>query len=123
MRWILCLLLLLPALAPGQEASQNELRAINAIASCLLTGLPQEWKRVEMFVELTAPLAASGDVQYFVTGTDDRRTSFAPCDEKLPVRALLEVREAQPPAQRGWKAARLVLEPGGEFRLSYDYPK
>jgi hypothetical protein len=114
---------MLSAPAAAQEPSHDEMRAINAIASCLLTGLPQEWKRVEMIVELTEPLAGIGDVQYLVTGADDRRAPFSPCDEKLPVRALLEVREAQPPAQRGWRTARLVLEPSGEFRLNYDYPK
>ena len=120
---VLYALLVLSAAAIGQEASQGEMHTINAIASCLLSGVPQQWKRVDMIVELEAPMAGAGKVQYLVTGADGQRAPFAPCDDQLPVRALLEARDAQPAEQRGWRSARLALEPSGDFRLNFDYPK
>jgi hypothetical protein len=119
---VLYALLLLSAVAIAQEASQVQMRTIDTIAACLLSGVPPQWKRVDMLVELEAPMAGAGKVQYIVTGADGQRAPFAPCDDQLPVRALLEAREAQPAEHRGWRAARLALEPSGDFRLNFDYP-
>ncbi len=120
---ILHALLLLSTAALGQETSQLQMNTVNAIASCLLSAVPQPWTRVDMIIELEAPMAGAGKVQYLVTGADGQRAPFAPCDDQLPVRALLQARDAQPAEQRGWRSARLALEPSGDFRLNFDYPK
>ena len=39
----------------------------------LLSGVPQQWKGVDMIVELEAPMAGAGKVQYLVTGADGLR--------------------------------------------------
>lgn len=122
---LLAIALAAPAAVTAQEASAAEQKAVSAIVECLLEGLPEDWRRVEMVVELAKPGAETGDVQYRVTrgDTPDQYESFTPCDVRKPARTLLDARKSQPAERRGWTGARLLLQRDGKFGLHYDYPK
>jgi hypothetical protein len=122
---VLCLALAAPGLSIAQEASPDETRAVSAIVECLVEGVPQDWVRVRMFVELEKPGAETGNVVYEVAREDapDKFEEFQPCDTRKPARLLLEARGSQAPERRGWNGARLLLQRDGKFGLSYDYPK
>ena len=114
-----------PAGALAQAASKAETRAVSTIVECLIQGVPEDWLRVEMIVELPKPLAESGDVLYLVTRAEaeDKQEPFTPCDVRQPARTLIEARKALPSSRRNWTAAKLVLLRDGKFGLNYDYPK
>ncbi len=98
---------------------------MSAIVECLVEGVPDDWRRVRMLVELEKPGADTGSVVYQVSRADtpDQFEEFQPCDVRKPARLLIEARSGQPPERRGWNAARLLLQSDGKFGLSYDYPK
>lgn len=114
-----------PLRAPAQEASKGETQVVQSVVECLATGLPDDWVRAEMIVELAKPGASTGDVQYLVArqGAEDKLEPYTPCDFRKPARTLLETRKSQPKARRGWTKARLVLQSDGKFSLNYEYPK
>ena len=114
-----------PGLAAAQAASKAETQAVTKIVECLVQGVPEDWQRVEMIVELAKPGAETGDVQYLVTRaeTADKPEPFTPCDLRQPVFTLLDARKALSPSRRNWTAAKLVLLRDGKFGLNYDYPK
>jgi hypothetical protein len=111
--------------AAAQEASIEETRAVTAIVECLVEGVPDDWARVRMLVELEKPGADTGSVVYQVARADapEEFKEFEPCDVRKPARLLLEARNSQSPERRGWNGARLLLQRDGKFGLSYDYPK
>lgn len=121
---IAALVMAAPA-AMAQPASKAETQVVSTIVECLVEGLPEDWERAEMIVELAKPGAESGDVQYLVARTESegRLEPFTPCDVRKPARALLDARKSQAPNRRGWTAAKLVLQRDGKFGLNYDYPK
>jgi hypothetical protein len=123
---------LLPALAlaatggaGAQEASKQETRVVQSIVECLVVGLPEDWVRAEMIVELAKPGASTGEVRYLVARKDaeDQLEPYTPCDFRKPARTLLETRNSQKPARRGWTGAKLLLQRDGKFAINYDYPK
>ena len=111
--------------AQAQVASKGETSAVQSIVECLIEGLPEDWVRAEMVVELSKPGAESGDVQYLAAREEapDKPEVFTPCDVRKPARTLIEARKRQAPSRRGWTTARLVLERDGKFALNYEYPK
>ena len=111
--------------ARAQQASKAETQAVSSIVECLAEGLPEDWRRVEMIVELAKPGAETGDVQYLVTRAEaeDEQEPFTPCDVRQPARTMIEARKALSPSRRNWTAAKLVLLRDGKFGLNYDYPK
>jgi len=117
--------LLSPSWAQAQNASEAETAVLSEIAKCLVVGLPQDWQRAQVVVELKEPGAPEGEVRYLFsrTLTRDQLERFTPCDEQAPARAMVGLRGAQPPEKRGWKSARFLLNRDGKFDLSYDYPK
>jgi len=118
------LVLAAPGAALAQAASAAETGAVQSIVECLGPGLPAEFKRAEMIVELAKPGDRTGDVQYvLVRGEPEQLQSFTPCDVKKPARLLLELRERLPVKRRGWNKAHLVVQPDGKFSLNYEYPK
>ena len=126
LRTFLALLALLaPLRGPAQEASKHETRVVQTIVECLTAGLPEDWVRAEMTVELAKPGASTGDVLYLVARKDaeDKLEPFTPCDFRKPARTLLETRKSQPKARQGWTGAKLVLQRDGKFALNYEYPK
>lgn len=123
--FLMALLLAAASGAPAQEASKSQTKVVQSVVECLAAGLPEDWTRAEMIVELAQPGASTGDVQYLVARKDaeDKLEPFTPCDFRKPARALLETRKSQPRARRGWTSAKLVLQRDGKFALNYEYPK
>ena|SRR5579859_2668398 len=119
------LLLLLPAVVWAQDASEKETAAVQSMLECLVQGLPEDWQRAEMTVELAKPGADTGDVEYMVvrSGAQDKPEAFTPCDVRKPPRTLLDIRKTQAAARRGWTRAQLVLQRDGKFGINYEYPK
>ena len=66
-----CLFALCLALAPlaaaAQKAAAAQTDAVSAVAECLAVGLPEEWKRLQVIIELKKPFADTGGVLYLVT--------------------------------------------------------
>jgi hypothetical protein len=114
-----------PALVCAQEASEKETAAVQSMLACLIQGLPEDWQRAEVTVELAKPGASTGDVVYLVsrTGAEDKPEPFTPCDVRKPPRTLLDARKAQAPGRRGWTRAQLVLQRDGTFGINYEYPR
>ncbi|HEX6690582.1 MAG TPA: hypothetical protein VF110_05470 [Burkholderiales bacterium] len=112
-----------PTGASAQGATDAQTRAVTAIAECLALGLPEQWKRFQMTIELPAPYSDTGGVLYLVTLPDDRTQPLKPCDPGLPPRELLGIRDGQPDKERGWTKAILTMRPDASFDLKYEYPK
>ncbi|HEX2567188.1 MAG TPA: hypothetical protein VHL85_10045 [Burkholderiales bacterium] len=95
MRSVLAALALaMPALLCAQEASKKETAAVQSIVECLIQGLPEEWQRAEMTVELAKPGAQTGDVEYIFV----RAGARAPRLDARPARAAAR-REVRPKLQ------------------------
>jgi hypothetical protein len=123
-RYLLALCLALATLpAAAQKATANQTDAVSTTAECLAVGLPEKWKRLQVIIQLTQPLAETGGVLYFVTLPDDRIEPFQPCDPNLPPIKLLKLREDQPEAERGWTKLILTMQPDASFGIRYEYPE
>ena len=122
-RLILALCLALaPLAAAAQQASKAVIEAVSAVGNCLATGLPAEWKRLQVVITLSQPMADTGGVLYLVTLPDDRVQPFPPCDPRLPPVRLIDLREHQPEKERGWIKSTLTMQPDASFDLKYEYP-
>ena len=106
-------------------ASEAENRAVAYIVDCLITGLPEGWKRAAMEINLEKPNDETGSVRYVYTSDENAAPSapFQPCDVKRPARALIELRASLSPARRGWIGAQVMVLPDGRFGIRYGYPK
>jgi hypothetical protein len=114
-----------PSWARAQEAGEKETALLSIIAKCLIEGLPGDWQRAQMSIELEAPGAPGGAVRYLFSRSlsRDQLEPFKPCDERRPAEALTEIRAMQTIERSGWKSARFVVNRDGKFDLTYDYPK
>ena len=122
-RFVLALCLALaPLAAAAQDASKAQTNAVSEVAQCLATGLPAQWKRLQVVIELKKPMAETGGVLYLVTLPDDRIEPFQPCDPRLPPVKLVDLREVQPEKDRGWTKLILTMQPDASFDLKYEYP-
>jgi hypothetical protein len=115
-------LALAPLVAAAQQASSAEVEAVSAVGNCLATGLPEQWKRLQVVITLPQPMADTGGVLYLVTMPDDRVQPFPPCDLRLPPIKLIDLREHQPESERGWTKMTLTMRPDASFDLKYEYP-
>ncbi len=132
---IIALVALVPLASPSavhaqqtnerQQADEREMQLLGTIAQCLIAGLPGDWARAQMIVELEAPGTPGGVVSYRFSRTLSRDTfePFTPCDESKPPATLAEVRGLQSPERGGWKTARFVVNRDGKFDLKYEYPR
>ena len=115
-------LALAPLAAAAQHASPAQIEAVSAVGNCLATGLPEQWKRLQVVITLSQPMADTGGVLYLVTLPDDRVQPFPPCDPRLPPVKLIDLREHQPENERGWIKSTLTMQPDASFDLKYEYP-
>jgi hypothetical protein len=123
-RYVFALYLALAPLAAGaQKATTSQTDAVSTTAECLALGLPEKWKRLQVIIQLSQPLADTGGVLYFVTLPDDRVEPFEPCDPNLPPIKLLQLRDSQPEAERGWTKLILTMQPDASFGIRYEYPE
>ena len=111
----LCLALA-PLSAAAQQANAAQTDAVSSTAECLALGLPEKWKRLQA-------LADTGGVRYLVTLPDDRIEPFQPCDPGLPPVKLLQLRDGQAEAERGWTKLILTMQPDASFGIRYEYPE
>jgi len=111
--------------ALAQQASADDVEAVNKMFPCLAEGLPQDWQKLQVTVELDTPGAATGSVSYKVAKGDAQTPldDFKPCDSQEPVQIVLGLRERLSAERRGWIRAQLNLQRDGSFGLKYDYPK
>ena len=116
-------LALAPLAAAAQQASSAQVEAVSAVANCLATGLPERWKRLQVVITLSQPMADTGGVLYLVTLPDDRVQPFPPCDPRLPPVKLIDLRQLQPEKDRGWVKSTLTMRPDASFDLKYEYPE
>ena len=117
----LCLALLAP-FASAQKANTTQVEAVSAVGECLAVGLPKEWKLLQVIVDIRRPFAETGGVLYLVTLPDGRVTPFETCDPRLPPAKLIELRDGQPDAEKGWTKVTLTMKPDASFDLKYEYP-
>ncbi len=119
------LLICVAANALAQQASADDVDAVNRMFPCLAEGLSQDWQKLEVTVELDSPGAATGSVKYKVAKGDAQTPldDFKPCDSQEPAQIMLGLRERLSPERRGWIRAQLNLQRDGSFGLKYDYPK
>jgi hypothetical protein len=110
--------------ALAQQASAEDVDAVNRMFPCLAEGLPKDWQRLEVTVELDSPGAATGNVSYKFATTDAQPSEdFRPCDPQQAANIMLDLRQKLAPERRGWVRARLALKRDGSFGLKYDYAK
>jgi len=106
----------------AQKANTTQVDTVTAVAECLAVGLPKEWKQLQVIVDIRRPYAETGGVLYLVTLTDGRVVPFEPCDPRLPPAKLIELRDGQPDAERGWTKVTLTMKPDASFDMKYEYP-
>jgi hypothetical protein len=110
-----------PAAAP-YTAPKLDAKLVEQIFSCLAPGLPQDWKRAWVVVT-----SAEGKLpaKFFFTSSyrDEDAEEFVPCNVQEISRRIAGLNESLPPAQRGWKSARLAINSEGAYELVYDYAK
>jgi hypothetical protein len=130
MRALLMVLAFAAAQAWGQAteergASDAENRAVAYIVDCMVAGLPEDWKRAVMEVNLDKPYDETGGVRYLYARDENARPAepFEPCDLKRPAKTLIELRETLAPAKRGWIGAQVTVLRDGRFGIRYGYPK
>jgi hypothetical protein len=114
----------LPARAQQEAATFNDTRLAQTIFQCLAAGLPDDWERAFMILELPAPNSSDANVRYMVARSNVGEPEvFQPCDARQPAQALLDARQDQAPDRRGWTGARLAVERVGKFEFNFDYPE
>lgn len=123
--FIMCLIGLAPLSTAAQDVSKEEMSVLAGIASCLLEGVPKDWREAEMNVVLPEPGSESGEATYLVMRnlSGGAVEPFAPCDVRSPAKALTDMRKLQSAERAGWKSARFQIFPDGKFGLKFDYPK
>ena len=109
----------------GKEASEAEGRAVISIAQCLAVGLPEEWQIAVMDINLDKPYDETGGVRYFMarSASEEPTEPFTPCDVKYPAKTLIDARNSQAEARRGWIGARVTVFRDGRYNIRYGYPK
>ena len=96
------------------------------IFSCLVPGLPQDWKKAWVVVSNVegtggnAP-AVAAKFYYSTSFRDEDGEDLVPCNAQEITRRITGLNDALPADQRRWKSARLVIDNEGEFELKYDY--
>jgi hypothetical protein len=130
MRALLIVLVFAAAQAWAQRsedraASDAENRTVADIMNCFIVGLPEGWRQATMEINLAKPHDETGSVRYVFTSEENTVPSepFEPCDVKRPARYLIELRNAQPVARRGWIGAQVTILRDGRFGIRYGYPK
>lgn len=111
--------------AEERGASEAENRAMADIVDCMVQGLPENWYRATMEINLDKPYDETGSVRYGFARDENTPPlePFQPCDVKRPVRALIDLRSSLPTARRGWVGAVVTVLRDGRFGIRYGFPK
>jgi hypothetical protein len=108
-----------------REAAEFENRAMADIVDCLVQGLPEQWYRATMEINLEKPFDETGSVRYVFSRSPEEAPSesFQPCDVKRPARTILELRSRLPRDRQGWIGAQVTVLRDGRFGIRYGFPK
>jgi len=108
-----------------REAADFETRAMAEIVDCMVQGLPDEWYRATMEINLDKPFDETGSVRYGFARTEDEPPvePFQPCDVKRPARTFIELRSRLPSDKQGWIGAQITVLKDGRFGIRYGFPK
>ena len=116
------------AFAQGAEqrgAADFETRAMADIVGCMVQGLPDEWYRATMEINLDKPFDETGSVRYGFARREDEPPvePFQPCDVKRPARTLIDLRSRLPRDKQNWIGVQITVLRDGRFGIRYGYPK
>ena len=105
-----------PSSAPA--APTLDAKTVEQIFSCLAPGLPAEWKRTWVVVS-----AGGAEAKFYYSNSlrGDEGEEFKSCNAQEISRRIVGLDAALPPAQLGWRSARLVIDNEGAYELKYDY--
>jgi hypothetical protein len=108
-----------------REAAAFENRAMADIVDCLVQGLPEQWYRATMEINLDKPFDETGSVRYAFSRSADEPPAepFQPCDVKRPARTIIELRSRLPRDRQGWIGAQVTVLRDGRFGIRYGFPK
>ena len=108
-----------------REAAEFENRAMAEIVDCLVQGLPEQWYRASMEINLEKPFDETGSVRYGFARSESEPPvePFEPCDVKRPARTLIELRSRLPRERQGWIGAQVTVLRDGRFGIRYGFPK
>jgi hypothetical protein len=108
-----------------REAADFETRAMADIVGCMVQGLPDEWYRATMEINLDKPFDETGSVRYGFARREDEPPvePFQPCDVKRPARTFIELRSRLPSDKQGWIGAQITVLRDGRFGIRYGFPK
>ncbi len=111
-----------PKPGPADSASSAE-SVVQAIADCLLPGLPSDWTMAQIDVREIArkDKERSFEAIYSYLDGEGKAGPFTPCDAREPALNLYKLNGALEPAKRNWVRATLVFSKEGKFELQYDY--
>jgi len=115
-------------LAQGTEqrdAADFETRAMADIVDCMVQGLPDDWYRATMEINLDKPFDETGSVRYGFGRREDEPPvePFQPCDVKRPARTLIDLRSRLPRDKQNWIGVQITVLRDGHFGIRYGYPK
>jgi len=108
-----------------RDAAEFETRAMADIVDCMVQGLPDEWYRATMEINLDKPFDETGSVRYAFARHDGEPPvePFTPCDVKRPANTLIELRNRLPSDRQGWIGAQVTVLKDGRFGIRYGFPK
>ena len=108
-----------------REAAEFENRAMAEIVDCLVQGLPEQWFRATMEINLEKPFDETGSVRYGFARSESGPPvePFEPCDVKRPARILIDLRNRLPSDRQGWIGAQVTVLRDGRFGIRYGFPK
>jgi len=113
-----------PASAPGAaDSAQSGEAVVQAIADCVIAGLPPDWTMAQIDVREIArkDKERSFEAIYSYLDADGKAGPFTPCDQREPALNVYKLNGALEPSKRNWVRATLVLSKEGKFELQYDY--
>lgn len=111
-----------PPTSPAEKAQTAE-EVVQAIANCVLGGLPPDWTLAQIEVREIGRTDRQREFEAFYSYKDaaGKAASFTPCDRREPALNVYKLNAALEPAKRNWVRATLVFSKEGKFELQYDY--
>jgi hypothetical protein len=123
--WLFACLL---APARAQKPEQPDPKDLEAIFSCMATGLPQNWKRTWVVVTETGVDRGTRNFEaqffYATSASDSKGMPLKPCDSQQVAERVYGLNRYLPSfEQRQWREAKLVFGDDGRYDLTYDYSR
>lgn len=113
-----------PASPPGgSSTAQSAEVVVQAIADCILAGLPPDWTMAQIDVREIGrkDMERSFEAIYSYLDGEGKAGPFTPCDQREPALNVHKLNGGLEPSKRNWIRATLVFSKEGKFELQYDY--